>query len=187
MQNAELTQHLRGLEERQAELEAHMAAIEPLLRRIESALPLPSALSLVAQRLGAIDSKLTPLVAPAVVQQHITDSAITAGQVDALHDAAPQLAEQIKDIATTIERGMTDVELRKAFDDSLFVVKQLISIMQGTRLDIVQFRETLLRFSALLEQTLRARVEDEEWHRTGIDRRTGERRRSALSGLRSEE
>lgn len=86
MNNVQLTQHLVLLEERAAELEAHMAAIEPLLRRIESALPVPSALSLVAQRLGAIDSKLGQLVPPEDVRKLIEDAFATYGMVVQLRE-----------------------------------------------------------------------------------------------------
>lgn len=165
MQNAELTQHIILIEER--------------LKAIEAAL-MGGALSLVAQRLKAIDGRLALLVPASEERQHITDSMTTAEQIDELAKDAPIAAEQLASIVTTLGGRMTDTELRDALENTLFITQQLSGIMQGTRTDIVQMRGTLLRLSALLDQVLRARVADEEWEKSGGDRRReGERRKAS--------
>lgn len=165
MQNAELTQHIILIEER--------------LKAIEAAL-MGGALSLVAQRLKAIDGRLALLVPTSEERQHITDSAISAEQIDALAKDAPIAAEQLAAIVGALGGRMTDAELRDALENTLFITQQLSGIMQGTRTDIVQMRGTLLRLSALLDQVLRARVADEEWEQgKGDRRREGERRKAS--------
>lgn len=139
-------------------------------------------LVLVEESLARIESALAQLVPPADVREHIDDSSVTAEQIDALTDAAPLQAQQLVGIVTTLGTRMTDTELRDALHDTLFHTQQMSSIMQGTRADIVQMRVTLLRQAALLEQVLRARVEDEEWEKSKGDRRQIEDRRGETRG-----
>jgi len=179
MQNAALTQHLILLEERQAEMEAHLSAIEPCLRRIESSLPIPSALSLVAQRLGAIDAKLARLVPPADVRASMLEA--TEHQA-AVADAAPLQAQQLADISAWIDNRMTGDQMAIEFDDLAFVSKQLIGILQGSRDDLVLMRNDIRRLAALCEQVLRARVDDDErgmWRPGDQERRATDRRRAS--------
>jgi hypothetical protein len=137
MQNAELTQHLILLEER-------MRAIEAALVRVES----PSALSLVAKRLTSIDQKLALLVPPDDVRAAM--DAATEHQ-DAAADAAPLQARQLAELTAWIENRMSGDPTRMEFADLAFISQQLVSVMQGTRADVVQMRATLLRLAHAVE------------------------------------
>lgn len=134
-------------------------------------------LVLIEESLARVEAVLALLVLPFEERKHIADSTTTAEQIDALSAAAPLQAQQLVGIVTTLGTRMTDNELRDALENTLFITQQLVTIMQGTRTDIVQMRATLLRQAAVLERVLRARVEDEEWEQgKGDRRRIGERR-----------
>jgi len=74
-----------------------------------------------------------------------------------------------------MKERMSGDELEKQFADQAFITKQLIGVMQGTRDDIVLLRGDFRRLAALLEQTLRLRVDDDErslaWRAGDADRR----------------
>jgi len=109
----------------------------------------------VARALTRIESRLANDVPPADVR---------AG----MDEATEHISDESAHIAATEAQS----------DDQQFVTKQLISIMQGTRTDLVEMRVTLRHLSALLEQTLQARaLDDEAW--TGSERRSIVDRRKA--------
>jgi hypothetical protein len=136
-------------------------------------------LDVIAARLSAIEALIEARVPPHEIRTAIEEGGATAESVHELAEAAPQVTQQLADIAAVVGAQMTDSELREELGSALFVTQQLISIMQGTRTEIVEMRGTLRRLAALLEQSLRARVDDEEWHRTGIERRSEERRKAS--------
>lgn len=169
MNNIALTQHLVLLEERQTELETHMSAIEPVLRHIESALPIPSALSLVASRLKDIDAKLARVVPPSDVRAAMTQA---SEHQDAVADAAPLQAQQLLEITAWLDTRMSSDQLELEFADLAFVSKQLIGILQGSRDDLLLLRADVRRLAALVERALRARVEDDRgWRQGDAERR----------------
>lgn len=142
-------------------------------------------MSTTAERLAAIEATLTRIeraiqthVPAADERAHIAEAETTAGQVSTLAGASPIQGQQLDAIVTTLDAQLPAVELRDKLQNELFFVRQLISVMQGTRDDVVAMRVTLRGLSALLEQVLQARVADEEWEQRGIDRRAGERRRA---------
>jgi len=81
--------------DRLALIEEHLEAIEPLLLRIESALPIPSALSLVASRLLAIDKRLEDRVPVADIRLAIEDVFQTYGLVAQLKEVYESQRDQL--------------------------------------------------------------------------------------------
>jgi hypothetical protein len=126
-------------------------------------------LAQLGAQLARIEAHIRKVVPPqdvranmAEASEHIADVADTTE----LH--SPQIAE----IVAWMHARMSGDELAKQFDEQFFITKQLISIMQGARDDQVLLRGDFRRLAALLEQTLRARVDDEEaWHAGDVDRR----------------
>lgn len=136
-------------------------------------------LDLIEASQNRIELALSLLVPPADERSHIADATATADQIDGLAAAAPLQAAQLSGIVSTLGDKLSDDELRDALENTLFITQQLSGIMQGTRADIVQMRATLLRLSALLEQVLRVRVEDDERGEGKAERRRIEDRRRA--------
>lgn len=134
-------------------------------------------LNRIAGQLTRIESHLAGVVPPGEVRhamgeatEHIADVADTTSV------QSPQLLEMIQ----WMHQRMPADELQKQFDEQFFIAKQLISIMQGTRTDIVELRGDFRRLAALLEQTLRLRVEDDERGWSGEERRNiADRRRAS--------
>lgn len=117
---------------------------------------------------------------PEETRQALSDIAAGYGLIVQLAEVAGVQRGQIHDLVTALSNRVPGDELRSAFDDVFFQTKQLIGIMQGTRDDLVLMRSDLRRLAALLEQTLRARAEDEEaWG--GLERRNSiaDRRRAS--------
>jgi hypothetical protein len=141
----------------------------------------------IAERLGELDTRMAQIaellqarVPPRDVRAHISESGETASLVADLSDAVPQQSEQLTEIVGWIHARMSGAELEDQLANLDIIVRQLISIMQGTRDDIVLLRGDFRRLAALCEQMLRARIDDEEngdgWD--GFERRAVERRRS---------
>jgi hypothetical protein len=128
MQNAELTQHLILLEER-------MRAIEAALIRVES----PSALSLVASRLGAIDKRLDERVPVADIQaaiEDVLDTRFEMGElrelytnqrdalaahftlIDAVLREFLDLSIQLRELGRKHVRGLADLERAAEWHES---------------------------------------------------------------------
>jgi hypothetical protein len=137
-----------------------------------------TALDLVAQRLDAIDHRLADRVPVADIQQAIEETSATAEAVAELASSAPEVAQQLSSIVTTLGEQLPGTEMRDQLHNELSFVRQLISVMQGTRDEVLAMRVTVRGLSALLEQVLRARVADEEWEQGGRDRRSSDRRRA---------
>lgn len=93
-----------------------------------------------------------------------------------------RIEAQLSELLIWAHARMNAQALEHEFTDLIFQTRQLISIMQGTRDDLVLMRADLRRLSALLEQTLRARVEDDE---RGIAW-SGEERRNSIADRRRE-
>jgi hypothetical protein len=85
--------------------------------------------------------------------------------------AIPLRDAQIAEIVAWMHARMSGGDLQAQFDTQYIITKQLTGIMQGTRDDIVLLRADFRRLAALLEQSLRTRVEDEAWGQGDADRR----------------
>lgn len=138
----------------------------------------------LAAQLSRIETRLAAVVPPRDVRasmaeatEHIADMTEYA---DATQAAVPLRDAQIDAIIDWIHARMSGDELRIQFEDQEFVTRQLISIMQGTRTDIVEMRSTLRQLTSRLEQTLHARVVDEEAWNGAVERRNSiaDRRRA---------
>lgn len=91
---------------------------------------------------------------PEEINQALSDIASSYSMITQLAEVAGVQRTQILEIAEWVKERMGADELRTQFDDQLFVTKQLISIMQGTRVDIVQMRATLLRLIEILNRSV---------------------------------
>ena len=129
----------------------------------------------IIQALQRIEAALAQLVPPADVRAHFAGSEATAEQVDALATQGPVQGAQLDAITAWIAARMSGDQLQFNFDDLVFVTRQLTSINEGWRSDLLSMRGEIRRLSALCEQALRARVEDEA---RGIVWSGEERRRS---------
>jgi hypothetical protein len=144
----------------------------------------------IAERLSRIEDALAQIalalartVPPADVRESMDQA---TEHIDAVATAAPPRDAQIAEIIAWMHARMSSSELQAQFDDQYYTSKQLISIMQGTRTDLVEMRGDIRRLAALLEQSLRGRVEDEErqsaWRAGDGERRRAEDRRK-VSGF----
>ena len=163
MRQADIASRLVLIEETQRLLLEGQSRVELALARVES----PSALSLVAQRLLAIDRKLALLVPPDDVRaamdattEHIADMA----------DAAPLQSRQLAEMTDWLRDRMSGDQLQFQFDDLMFVTKQLISIWEGSRTDQVLLRGDVRRLAALVETALAGRA-DPPWRAGDAERR----------------
>jgi len=126
----------------------------------------------IAGQLTRIEQKLAAVVSPGEVRQAMGEATEHIADVaDTTLIQSPQLVEMIQ----WMKERMSGDELEKQFADQAFITKQLIGVMQGTRDDIVLLRGDFRRLAALLEQTLRLRVDDDErslaWRAGDADRR----------------
>lgn len=108
---------------------------------------------------------------PEETRQALSDVAGGYALLTQLAEVAGVQRTQILELTTTLSNRVPGDELRAALHDELFTTKQLTSIMQGTRDDLVLLRADVRRLAALLEQAARARVIDATW--------SGEERRKA--------
>jgi phage-related minor tail protein len=99
-----------------SEIAARLETIEAALLRIEQALPLPTALSLVAQRLKAIDARLADRVPIGDVRQAIEDVFATHGLVAQLREVYTTQRDEISaqgddldELAASINRLLTQL------------------------------------------------------------------------------
>lgn len=126
----------------------------------------------IAAALARVERQLSSVVPPNEVRAAIGDATEHIADVaDTTEIHSPQLREMIQ----WMHERMSGEDLSRSFENQDIIVRQLISIMQGTRDDIVLLRADFRRLSALLEQTLHVRVEDEErgivWNVGDADRR----------------
>lgn len=132
-------------------------------------------LTSITESLARIEAALAARVPVADVKRAIEDTSATAEVAQQLSQVAPVVAAQLDSIVTTLDAQMTDDELRGELRNTLSYIRQFTPIMQGTRDDIVLLRADFRRLSALLEQTLHVRIEDEErgivWNVGDADRR----------------
>lgn len=120
-------------------------------------------LILIEERLNAIEKLLSARVPPNEVRTHIEDNMATADQVDT--------------IVGWLGERMSGDQLQFHFDDLIFLTRQLTSILQDWRTDLLLMRSDVRRLAALSEQTAKAHAEDDEaWLRARRDRRISERR-----------
>jgi len=122
MNNIALTQHLTRIEER-------LIAIEEALKRVES----PSALSLVAQRLGSIDEKLTERVPSSEIRQAIEEVFETWGLVAQLKEVYTTQRDELQALVTIAaqllaeerEHDATGVDERETIRQLLLQLREL--------------------------------------------------------------
>jgi len=125
-----------------------------------------------AERLTKIEATLTRIeralqthVPGTAERAHIAESTATADQVDTLSDALPLQGKQLDAIVLWMHDRMSGDQLQFSFDDLAFVTKQLASISEGWRGDLLAMRGEVRRLAGVCEQALRVRVEDDEAQR----------------------
>jgi len=115
-------------------------------------------LTAIEQRLGVIEERLGALVPPRDVRASM-DSA--SEHQAAMAESTPIQVAQLDTIVAWLHDRMSGDQLQFQFDDILFVTKQLASISEGWRTDLLSMRGDVRRLVKLCEQALVARDERE--------------------------
>ena len=138
--------------------------------------PTPIRLDQIAAQLTRIEAVLARTVPPVAVRASVAESSAHVTDVSA---AAPLQGQQLAEVVDWIHERMSGGDLQTQFDGLSFVTNQLISIMHGTRDELVLMRADMRRLAALLAQSFRAQTEDDAWRPGDPDRRARERRKAS--------
>ncbi len=106
--------------------------------------------------LQAIEARLAALVPARDIRAAMSEA---TEHNAAMAEATPLAAAQLDTIVAWLHDRMTGDQLQFQFDDILFVTKQLASISEGWRSDIVQMRSEIRRLAALIEADRKERSE----------------------------
>jgi hypothetical protein len=112
---------------------------------------LVQSLRAIESRLQTIDTRLQSMVSPRDVRAAMieaTEHATATAESGAVEGA------QLDAIVAWVDDRMTGDQLQFSFDDLSFVTKQLASISEGWRTDLLAMRGDVRRLVALCEQAL---------------------------------